>query len=89
MYLWSVATGNIEPFLKESRDAARFIASLNGFTAVHPEYPGGTLWLFDSENHAKTARNLMESEGIECGRNICRFIWDTYENVLIQDFVPE
>ena len=76
-YLWSVATGNVNPLMRKSREVAKYIGSLEGFKAVHPTPENrGTLWLFDSENHAKAARNLMRSKGIQCGNNICRFKWD-------------
>lgn len=75
-YLFSVATGNVDPTYKESREAAKFIGNLEGFKAVHPAPDGrGTLWFFDSLNNAKRGRNRMRSEGIECGRNIGRFKW--------------
>ena len=76
-YLWSVATGNVNPLMKRSREAVKYIQSLDGFVAVHPtpDYQG-TLWLFDSENNAKGARNLLKAKGVECGKNICRFKWD-------------
>lgn len=70
--VWTVAVGNVNPFLKASREAVKIIKGLNGLVAVHPHYPDGTLLLFDSENNAKGARNLMEAKGIKCGRNICR-----------------
>jgi hypothetical protein len=28
------------------------------------------MWLFDTLNNAKIARNLMESKGIACGKHI-------------------
>ena len=71
-YVWTVAIGNFNPFKKESREAVKFIKDLEGLVAVHPVYPKGTLLLFDSENNAKGAKNLMEAQGIQCGRNICR-----------------
>jgi hypothetical protein len=71
-YVWTVATGCVNPLKEASRQAVDFIKKLDGFVAVHPEYPCGILWLFDSENNAKGARNLMEAQGIQCGRNICR-----------------
>lgn len=76
-YLWSVATGNVNPLLKASREAVKYIQTLEGFVAVHPT-PNweGTLWLFDSENNAKGARNLLRAKGVKCGNNICRFSWD-------------
>ena len=70
--VWSVAVGNVNPFLKASRKAIEYIAKLDGLVGVHPHYPDGTLVLFESENSAKRARNMMESKGIKCGNNICK-----------------
>lgn len=72
-YLWSVATGTPDPFVKASREACDFIAARDGFVGVHLMAPRGALWLFGSENDAKAARNLMKGVGIICGRNIARF----------------
>ena len=80
-YMWTVAVGNVNPFKKASREAVKFIKGLEGLVAVHPVYPNGTLLLFDSQYNAKSAKNLMEVQGIQCGRNICRG-WingDTFE----------
>ena len=90
--LYSVATGRILIWEKASRDAVRFIQKQKGFVAIAPvdyygergfvaiapvDYYGGMLWLFDSLNNAKRARNMMKLKGIGTGNNICRF---TYEN---------
>ena len=74
-YVWSVATGAVNPFLKKSREAVKFLSQREGFVAVHPN-GNGTLWLYDSQNAAKSARNTAEAKGIKCGRNICRFRWE-------------
>lgn len=71
-HVWTVSTGNIDPMMKESVEAIRFITCLNGFVAVHPHYPDGTLWLFDSKANAKRARKRMQTQGIVVGRNIGR-----------------
>ena len=68
--LWTVATGVVNPLVKESRQAVKFISKLHGFVGVHP-VDGYTVWLFDTENNAKIARNKMRNKGIECGTNIC------------------
>lgn len=71
MKAYTVAVGNFSPFRRGSRNALKFIKTLDGLIGVHPCYPRGTLILFDSENNAKIARNLMESKGIRTGINIC------------------
>ena len=83
-YLWSVVTGNFDPFVKGAKKAVEYIQTLDGFVAVHPSTEGrGIIWLFDSENNAKGAINLMRSKGIHCGTNICRFEWDKANNAII------
>ena len=69
--LWTVATGGVDPSKKASRKAAEYIIKLHGFKAVHILDLYHMLWLFDTENNAKIARNKMESKGIVCGKNIC------------------
>ena len=72
---WTVAIGDIPlpPFVpKATKEALKFISNLDGFYGFHLLPPKGTLCLFDSENNAKRAKNLMEAEGIRTGRNICR-----------------
>lgn len=71
MKAWTVAVGNIDPTNRRSRKAVEYIAKLDGLLGVHPHYPDGTLILFDTENNAKTARNMMNAKGILTGRNIC------------------
>lgn len=85
-YLWSVATGGVNPFRKKPRDAAKYIQKLDGFTAIHSTPDGShILWLFNSENNAKAARNLMRSKGMKCGNNICRFKWDGGIELIFDD----
>lgn len=71
MKVYTVAVGNFDPFNRRSRQAVKFIKGLEGLVGVHPHYPDGTLILFDSENNAKIARNLMTAKGILTGCNIC------------------
>lgn len=77
--VWTVAVGNVPtiyiycPFLMPRRvkDAIKFIKNLEGFGGLFDMKPHGTLCMFDTENHAKLARNLMKLKGIEVGDNIC------------------
>lgn len=71
MKVYTVAVGNVDPTNKYSRKAVEYISKLDGLVGVHPSYPRGTLILFDTENNAKIARNLMNAKGIQTGRNIC------------------
>ena len=68
--VFTITTGNVDIFRKESREAAKFISSIEGFIAVHPHYPDGTLWCFDTLNHAKVARNKVKSKGAQVGTHI-------------------
>lgn len=70
--LWGVVTGGVRPWIKESAEAARFISKQEGFVAVHP-MDDKTIWMFDSLNHAKTARNNIEAQGARCGTYISHF----------------
>lgn len=39
--------------------------------AISSQYPRGTLLLFETENNAKGARNLLRAKGVTCGTHIC------------------
>ena len=71
MKAYTVAVGNINPLMRASRYALKFIKKLNGFIGVHPHYPDGTLILFRTENDAREGKSRMESMGIKTGINIC------------------
>ena len=73
--LYSIATGMIDITRRSSRAAAEFIKSCEGFVAVHITTKG-ILWLFDSLNNAKIARNRCEGEGMTVGKNIALFTVD-------------
>lgn len=82
-YWWAIATGNVNILMKRSRQAAKFMKEQEGFIGAHIVPDGrGTLWFYDTENHAKSARNLGRAEGIKFGTNICRWI-------VGEDGVPE
>lgn len=73
-HLFSVPTGRATPFLKRSKKAIDYITSLEGYVGTHPTFNGDyTLWLFDSVEHAKAAKKLMDRKGIGCGNNISEF----------------
>lgn len=73
--LYSIATGMIDITRSSSRAAAELIKSCEGFVAVHIT-TRGILWLFDSLNNAKIARNKCEGEGMTVGKNIALFTVD-------------
>lgn len=70
MELYSVATGNVSPSNMAST-AVKFVNGLPGMVGVHTAYGIGTLWMFDSLDHARSARKQMDEAGILTG-NICR-----------------
>lgn len=80
---WTVAVGNMpapgavkRSVMRSADKALRYIMNLEGFICFYPHYPDGTLCLFENENSAKRARNLMEHKGIRTGVNICECKYD-------------
>ena len=54
-------------------DFLKYAQSLDGFLGIYPDYPRGTLLIFDTENNAKGGRNLLRTyPGLqfEFGKNI-------------------
>lgn len=72
MKVWAIAVGNVNPFVKASRDAVKYIKTLHGLVGVLPKYPDGTLIFFRTENQAKIAKNMLEAKGVKVGYNICK-----------------
>ena len=72
MKAYTVATGRVDFFNKESKAAARFMSKQEGFLGVYPfaREDGACLWLYRERSDAIRARNLAEAEGIHCGINI-------------------
>lgn len=73
MKAYTVATGRVDFFKKESRAAAKFMSKQEGFLGVHPFAcsDGACLWIYKEKADAIRARNLAEAKGIKCGINIC------------------
>lgn len=75
--VYTVAVGNL-PMLpkflmpKGVKEAVKLIKEQEGLIGVTPMYPRGTLLLFDTENHAKGARNVLRFRGVQVGTNICK-----------------
>lgn len=71
-YLYSVSTSFIKPGTPEADSLLNFARGQGGLESVHVE-KDGIIWLYDSLNNAKIARNIIEAAGFRCGKNICRF----------------
>lgn len=68
---WTFAIGNIHLIpTKADKKVMELVSQLDGLYGVKPEFPKGTLLIFASENHAKRAKNLLESYGIQTGAHI-------------------
>lgn len=79
--VWTVAVGNLPILPKELMpkgvtEAIKLIKEQEGLIGVTPMYPRGTLLLFDTENNAKGARNMLRFNGVKCGDNICKAFVD-------------
>jgi hypothetical protein len=79
---YTVAIGNFTPFttnpalFADQQRVLNLIASCDGLYGVHPEYPRGTLILFDTRAHAETARAKLNELGVITGHNICEVFID-------------
>lgn len=73
MELFSVATGDVSPLNTASTEEVKLVRELPGMIGVYPGSGRGTLWMFDSLDHARSAKNRMDEAGILTGTNICRF----------------
>lgn len=60
---YTVAIANLpeNPTVEEIRFVQE-ISTYVGFYGIMPQYPHGTILLFDTENHAKVARNLIREK---------------------------
>lgn len=66
--------------MKDTKKFLRYVKKLDGFIGIHPIPPRGTLLIFDTENNAKRARNLLDNDlKVQTGTNICEiFIPEQY-----------
>ena len=74
-HIYSVATGSFDIKNKASRAAVKLMKNQDGYvgTIVEPTRSARLLWMYDSLNNAKIARNTAEGYGIKCGSNIVEF----------------
>lgn len=47
---------------KDTKKFLNYCKKLDGFLGIHPEAPRGTMIIFKTENDAKRAKNLIESD---------------------------
>ena len=79
---YTVAIGNFTPFstnpavIVDQQRVLNLIASCDGLYGVHPEYPRGTLILFDTRAHAEVAKEKLTNLGVLTGHNICEVFID-------------
>ena len=65
--------GTFKPrMIRDSKKLLNYVKNLDGFLGVHPVPPRGTLLIFDTENNAKRAQNLIANDlKVQTGNNIC------------------
>lgn len=79
---YTVAIGNFTPFstnpavIVDQQRVLNLIASCEGLYGMHPDFPHGTLILFDTRAHAVTARAKLKELGVMTGHNICEVFID-------------
>lgn len=62
---------------KGMKEALEYIKKLDGFVGVHPVDLWHTLLLFDTENNAKRARNLLRAKDVQCANYIVPILVET------------
>ena len=79
--VWAIPIGNIPTnFLqwllvkKGTRLAMELFVEQEGFIGFYPNKPYGTLCIFDTENNAKSARNVFKYFGGKAGNIITVYI---------------
>ena len=59
-YAFAIANLPIIPDRKV-KNFLKYISGLEGYQGLYPHYPDGTLLIFNTENNAKAARNLVRN----------------------------
>lgn len=82
--VFTVGCGRIMPLRTDRKktrkgmeEAIKYIKKLDGFVGVHPVDLWHTLLLFDTENNAKGARNLLKAKDIQCANYIVPILIET------------
>ena len=82
--VFTVGCGRIMPLItdkkkirKGMKEALEYIKNLDGFVGVHPVDLCHTLLIFDTENNAKCARNLLRAKDVQCANYIVPILVET------------
>lgn len=82
--VFTVGCGRIIPIPTDARklrkgmkEALEYIKKLDGFIGVHPVDLWHTLLIFDTENNAKGARNLLRAKDVQCANYIVPILVET------------
>ncbi len=82
--VFTVGCGRIIPIPTDARklrkgmeEALEYIKKLDGFIGVHLVDLWHTLLLFDTENNAKGARNLLRAKDVQCANYIVPILVET------------
>lgn len=82
--VFTVGCGRMIPLItdrkkirKGMKEALEYIKKLDGFIGVHPVDLWHTLLLFDTENNAKRARNLLRAKDVQCANYIVPILVET------------
>lgn len=75
--LFAVATEIVNPYDEDDKFVCDFMGSCKGFKALY-NTPTVTysLWMYDTKEHAISARNLAGSQGIYCRYHVTPYTWD-------------
>ena len=82
--VFTVGCGRIMPLITDKKkirkgmeEALEYIKKLDGFVGVHLVDLWHTLLLFDTENNAKRARNLLRAKDVQCANYIVPILVET------------
>lgn len=82
--VYTVAIGNFS--FPPTKDQKKVVKILNkeckGIVALCPMPPHGTIILLDTLNNAKECRNILDSYGVQTGRNITESEFDFDTNTI-------
>lgn len=83
MKAYTVTIGNfLIPATKDQKKVIEMIKEFKGLIVMIPQYPSGTLLLFENLNDAKEARNIFRAEEVQTGTNIVEVDFDEKERMI-------